>query len=123
MPTTYTAVIARAETGGYVAYCLEVPAVGQGATLEACRATLCAAIQLMVEDRRAVERQKAPPGAWEERLEVQDAPPRPLAPPSWPQTCPHCGCPQGVEPPRRTPGQWYCRLCHQEFAAGTAAPG
>jgi predicted RNase H-like HicB family nuclease len=72
MPNTYTAVIARADGGGYFAYCLEVPAVGQGDTVDACRATLRAAIQAMLEERREVERQKAPPGAWEETLEVDE---------------------------------------------------
>jgi predicted RNase H-like HicB family nuclease len=72
MRNTFTAVMAQADGGGYGAYCLEVPAVGQGDTIEACRANLRAAVQRMLDDRRAVERQKAPPGAWEEVLEVED---------------------------------------------------
>jgi predicted RNase H-like HicB family nuclease len=70
---TFTAVMAPAEGGGYVAYCLEVPAVGQGDTIEACRTNLRAAIQRTLDERRAVERQKAPPDAWEEVLEVEEA--------------------------------------------------
>jgi len=77
MPNIFTAVIAPAEGGGYVAYCLEVPAVGQGATLEACRADLRAAVQHTLDERRAVERQKAPPESWEEGLELDERPPEP----------------------------------------------
>ena len=67
----FTAVIAPAEGGGYIAYCLEVPAAGQGDILEACRADLRAAVQRVLNDRRAVEPQKAPPEAREEVLEME----------------------------------------------------
>ena len=86
--TPFTAVIAPAEGGGYVAYCLEVPAVGQGDTLEACRADLRAAVLRVLDDRRAVEHQKAPPEAWEEPLVLEDlgGPPAPEAPGGRPST-------------------------------------
>lgn len=72
MRNAFTAVIAHAEGGGYVAYCLEVPAVGQGDTIEACRANLRAEVLRVLADRRTVERQKAPPEAWEEVLEIEE---------------------------------------------------
>ena len=70
MHNEFTAVIAPAPEGGYAAYCLEIPAVGEGETLEECRQNLREAILLMLTDRRETERKEAPPGAWEERLEV-----------------------------------------------------
>jgi predicted RNase H-like HicB family nuclease len=66
----FTAVIAPADEGGYWAYCLEIPAVGQGETVDACRANLRAAILLMLEDRRETERKEAARNAWEEVIEV-----------------------------------------------------
>jgi predicted RNase H-like HicB family nuclease len=60
----------QAPEGGYAAYCLEIPAVGEGETLEECRQNLREAILLMLTDRRETERKEAVPGAWEERLEV-----------------------------------------------------
>lgn len=51
-----TAVFAKADEGGYWAYCLEIPAVGQGETVEACAQNLREAILLMLEDRREDER-------------------------------------------------------------------
>jgi hypothetical protein len=71
-PHTFTAVLAPAEGDGYVAYCLEGPAVGRGDTIEACRAALRVAVQRTLAERRAVERQKAPPDAWEEGLDLDD---------------------------------------------------
>lgn len=65
-----TAIIAPAPEGGYTGYCLEIPAVGEGETVEECRQNLREAILLMLTDRREAERQDAPPDAWEERLEV-----------------------------------------------------
>jgi predicted RNase H-like HicB family nuclease len=70
MHNEFTAVIAPAPEGGYVAYCLEVPAVGEGETVEECRQKLREAILLMLTDRRETERLEAPSGAWEERLAV-----------------------------------------------------
>jgi predicted RNase H-like HicB family nuclease len=70
MHNAFTAVIAPAEEGGFWAYCLEIPAVGQGETVDACRANLQAAIRLVLTDRRETERKEAPSGAWEEVLEV-----------------------------------------------------
>ena len=86
MHQTFTAVIAPAEGGGYVAYCLEVPAVGQGNTLEACRADLRAAVLRVLDERRAVERQKAPPEAWEEPLALDEIR-GPTAPDDQPGRC------------------------------------
>jgi len=65
MHNEFTAVIAPAPEGGYAAYCLEIPAVGEGETLEECRQNLREAILLMLTDRRETERKEAPPGAWE----------------------------------------------------------
>ena len=70
MHNEFTAVLAPAPEGGYAAYCLEVPAVGEGETVEECRQNLREAILLMLADRRETERQEAPPSAWEERLAV-----------------------------------------------------
>lgn len=70
MHNDFTAIIAPAPEGGYASYCLEIPAVGEGETVEACRQNLWEAILLMLTDRRETERQAAPPGAWAERLQV-----------------------------------------------------
>ena len=49
----FTAVIERAEEGGYWAICPEVPgANGQGETVEEAKQDLAAAIRLILEDRR-----------------------------------------------------------------------
>ena len=56
MHNEFTAVIAPAPEGGYAAYCLEIPAVGEGETLEECRQNLREAILLMLTDRRETER-------------------------------------------------------------------
>ncbi len=53
MPNEFTAVIERDPSGGYWAYCLEVPsAYGQGATIEECRADLAEAIKFVLEVQR-----------------------------------------------------------------------
>jgi predicted RNase H-like HicB family nuclease len=70
MHNEFTAVIAPAPEGGYAAYCLEIPAVGEGEALAECRQNLREAILLMLTDRRETERKEAPPGAWVEHLEV-----------------------------------------------------
>ena len=72
MHNEFTAVIAPAQEGGYWAYCLEIPAVGEGETVDACKQNLREAIVLMLTDRRATERQEAQPDAWEECLEVEE---------------------------------------------------
>ena len=52
MKNEFTAVIER-DGDWYIAYCPEIPgANGQGATVEECRASLAAAIELILEDRR-----------------------------------------------------------------------
>ena len=71
MRNEFTAVFAAAEEGGYWAYCLEIPANGQGETLEECKQNLIEAICLMLEDRREEELRDAPAGAWEEVIEVK----------------------------------------------------
>ena len=70
MRNEFTAVIAPAPEGGYAAYCLEIPAVGEGETLEECRENLREAILLMLADRRETERKEASADAWEECIEV-----------------------------------------------------
>ncbi len=52
MHNEFTAIIEKDEDW-YVAYCPEVPgANGQGKTIEECKASLSAAISLIMEDRR-----------------------------------------------------------------------
>ena len=52
MHNEFTAIIER-EGDWYIAYCPEVPgANGQGKTIEQCKASLSAAISLILEDRR-----------------------------------------------------------------------
>lgn len=70
MHNEFTAVIVPAPEGGYTAYCLEIPAVGEGETRDECRENLREAILLMLADRRETERKEASPGAWEECIEV-----------------------------------------------------
>ncbi len=71
MKNQFTAVFASADEGGYWAYCLEIPAVGQGETVEECQQNLREAILLMLLDRREEERQEAPTGSWEQVIEVE----------------------------------------------------
>jgi predicted RNase H-like HicB family nuclease len=71
MHNEFTAIFTKANEGGYWAYCLEIPAVGQGETVEACAQNLQEAILLMLEDRREDERKEAPPGSWERVIEVE----------------------------------------------------
>jgi predicted RNase H-like HicB family nuclease len=61
MHNEFTAVIAPAPAGGYAAYCLEIPAVGEEETLEECRQNLREAILLMLTDRCETECKEAPP--------------------------------------------------------------
>ena len=52
MHNEFTAIIEKDEDW-YIAYCAEVPgANGQGKTIEECKASLSAAIALILEDRR-----------------------------------------------------------------------
>jgi predicted RNase H-like HicB family nuclease len=52
MHNEFTAIIEKDEDW-YVSYCAEVPgANGQGRTIEECKASLAAAISLILEDRR-----------------------------------------------------------------------
>jgi predicted RNase H-like HicB family nuclease len=52
MHNEFTAIIERDEDW-YIAYCPEIPgANGQGRTIEECRKSLAAAIELILEDRR-----------------------------------------------------------------------
>lgn len=54
MKAEFTAIIEPAPEGGYWAICPEVPgANGQGETIEEAKASLKAAIELVLEDRRA----------------------------------------------------------------------
>gem|GEM_PF-198044 len=54
MKAEFTAVIEPAPEGGYWAICPEVPgANGQGETIEEAKASLKAAIELVLENRRA----------------------------------------------------------------------
>jgi predicted RNase H-like HicB family nuclease len=52
MHNEFTAIIEK-DDDWYIAYCPEVPgANGQGKTIEECKASLAAAIALILEDRR-----------------------------------------------------------------------
>ena len=52
MHNEFTAIIEK-DGDWYIAYCPEVPgANGQGMTIEQCKASLSAAISLILEDRR-----------------------------------------------------------------------
>jgi len=54
MKAEFTAVLEAAPEGGYWAICPEVPgANGQGETLEEAKNSLRAAIELILEDRKA----------------------------------------------------------------------
>ncbi|MDY7036737.1 MAG: type II toxin-antitoxin system HicB family antitoxin [Thermodesulfobacteriota bacterium] len=52
MHNEFTAIIEK-EEDWYIAYCPEVPgANGQGKTIDECKASLAAAVPLIIEDRR-----------------------------------------------------------------------
>jgi len=54
MKAEFTAIIEAAPEGGYWAMCPEIPgANGQGETVEEAKESLKAAIELILEDRRA----------------------------------------------------------------------
>jgi len=52
---TIKAVIRPGEQSGYVAECLEIPVVTQGATLDETVANLCEAVELHLEDADLAE--------------------------------------------------------------------
>ena len=54
MKAEFTAIIESAPEGGFWAFCPEIPgANGQGETIEQAKESLKAAIELILEDRRA----------------------------------------------------------------------
>lgn len=54
MRNEFTAIIEK-DGDWYIAYCPEVPgANGQGRTIEECKASLAAAVSLILEDRRVM---------------------------------------------------------------------
>ena len=70
MQNEFTAVFEQ-DGDWYIAYCPEVPgANGQGRTLDECRASLAAAIKLILEDRREEGLRGAPPEAIRETVKV-----------------------------------------------------
>lgn len=71
MRNEFTAVIEQ-DGGWYVGYCPEIPgANGQGRTLEECRRSLAAAIELILEDRREDALRGVPADAIREVLTVE----------------------------------------------------
>lgn len=71
MHNEFTAIIER-DGEWYVAYCPEVPgANGQGRTKEEARASLAAAIALILEDRREDALRGVPPDAERETVIVE----------------------------------------------------
>lgn len=71
MKGEFTAVIEKAEEGGYWAICPEVPgANGQGETLEEVKRNLADAIQLILEDRLADSLRGLPEDAIKEPVTV-----------------------------------------------------
>ena len=70
MKNEFTAVYEQ-DDGWYIGYCPEVPgANGQGKTLEECRESLRAAIELILEDRREDALRGVPPEAIRETVTV-----------------------------------------------------
>jgi len=71
MRNEFTAVIEQ-DGDWYVGYCPEIPgANGQGHTLEECRRSLAAAIELILEDRREDALRGVPADAIREVLTVE----------------------------------------------------
>lgn len=63
MHNEFTAIIEQ-EDEWFLAYCPEIPgANGQGRTIEECRQSLAAAIELILEDRREDGLRGIPPNA------------------------------------------------------------
>ena len=70
MKNEFTAVYEQ-DDGWYIGYCPEVPgANGQGKTLEECRESLRAAIELILEDRREDALRGVPPEAIRETVTI-----------------------------------------------------
>ena len=70
MHNEFTAIIER-DLDWYVAYCPEIPgASGQGRTKEEARASLAAAIALILEDRREDSLRAVPPDALRETVTI-----------------------------------------------------
>ncbi|MBN1606341.1 MAG: type II toxin-antitoxin system HicB family antitoxin [Polyangiaceae bacterium] len=70
MHNEFTAIIER-DGPWFIAYCPEVPgANGQGATMDEARASLAAAIQLILEDRREDALRGLPDDAIRETVSV-----------------------------------------------------
>ena len=70
MKNEFTAVYEQ-DDGWYIGYCPEVPgANGQGKTLEECRESLRAAIELILDDRREDALRGVPPEAIRETVTI-----------------------------------------------------
>lgn len=71
MTGEFTAIFEQ-DDGWFIAYCPEIPgANGQGKTLEECRASLAAAIELILDDRREDAFRGMPPDAIRETVLVR----------------------------------------------------
>jgi predicted RNase H-like HicB family nuclease len=71
MTGEFTAIFEQ-DDGWFVGYCPEIPgANGQGKTLEECRASLAAAIELILDDRREDAFRGMPPNAIRETVLVR----------------------------------------------------
>ena len=71
MKAEFTAIIEAAPEGGYWAVCPEVPgANGQGETVEDTKKNLVAAIELILEDRRADALRGLPDDAFQDKVFV-----------------------------------------------------
>jgi len=71
MRNEFTAIIEQDEDW-YIGYCPEIPgANGQGRTIEECKASLAAAIVLILEDRREDALRGVPESAIRETIVVQ----------------------------------------------------
>lgn len=71
MHNEFTAIIER-DDEWYIAYCPEIPgANGQGKTKDEARASLAAAIALILEDRREDALRGVPPDAIQETVIVE----------------------------------------------------
>ncbi len=72
MKAEFTAIIEPAPEGGYWAICPEIPgANGQGETVEEAKASLCQAIGLILEDRRADILRGLPEDAIREKVLIE----------------------------------------------------
>ena len=71
MKSEFTAIFER-DGDWYIGYCPEIPgANGQGRTREECRASLAAAIALILEDRREDGLRGVPPDAIRDTVTVE----------------------------------------------------